>query len=160
MTDEVDVTDKDLPRVDTTAPTLPKVAETVAALDPVSEPALVPTPTLDLDDDEARAARAPPTVDLDASGEFEADLRDVQPPRKPTPVFAAREGTPVRPRRAVALGGDGFEAPESVPKLARAPTEKDRQELLHAAMPYLGYLAAFGLFALVLLIVVLLARAF
>ena len=103
MTDEVDITAKDLPKVDSPSDpgitARPGVAETKADLSPVDEHR--PAATLTLDEEPARS------LDEESSAvDGKALARDLP------------ESDETKRRRAVprALGGDGFEGPSLEPR--------------------------------------------
>jgi hypothetical protein len=108
VTDEVDITAKDLPKVDSPSDpgitARPGVAETKADLSPVDEHR--PAATLTLDEEPARS------LDEESSAvDGKALARDL-----PESDEAKRHAT--KRRRAVprALGGDGFEGPSLEPR--------------------------------------------
>ncbi len=114
MTDEVDITAPNLPRVakepDVTQPTLPKVQETVAALEPVPER---PATTLELEDDTQENIVT------------NRKLPAVRPSPSPK-LDALASGTPASGRRPVKrpLGGDGFEgSADSLPEAVKVSSQ-------------------------------------
>jgi len=134
MTDEVDITAPNLPKVagetETTTPSLQPVKETVAALEPVLDR---PDTTLELEDD--------PQEDV-VTGRTRVPVKVAAPARKlgdAKPETTSRRKSLVKPP----LQGDGFEGGHSMERLPEAapvapPAQPASTWLINAVFVVLG----------------------